>query len=68
MRPIKDMPGFVKDDETGVIQNHNLTDLQRAKQAKQRVLDEIQKREELEQRLARLESVVDALSREHGDG
>jgi len=52
------MHGFVKDDKTGVIQNCNLTDLEMAKKAKKRILDEIKKTNELECRVDRLEELL----------
>jgi hypothetical protein len=61
MKKIKDMPGFVKDDKTGVIQNYNLSDLELAKKAKKRILDEIEKTKELECRVDRLEELLTRL-------
>jgi|AntDeeMinimDraft_5_1070356.scaffolds.fasta_scaffold82078_1 hypothetical protein len=61
MKKIKDMHGFVKDDKTGIIQNCNLTDLEMAKKAKKRILDEIRKTKELECRVSKLEDLLTRL-------
>jgi len=61
MGQVKDYPGLVKDPVTGVVKNTNYSDLKRAKMAKKRILDEINRQKELEERVDTLESKIDTI-------
>lgn len=67
MHKVKGYPGFVKDPETGVVQNTNMNEFQRAKQAKKQVLEKIEKAKALEERVAALEELIAKMVDKNGN-
>lgn len=64
MKRIAKNSTLFKDEHTGIVQNRDSSSLKRARQAKKRVLEEIEKRKELEDRMNKLETLVESLIKE----
>lgn len=61
MKANTDKPGFIKDSESNVVINTNLKDLERAKKARKRILEEIKRNEDLGSRVEKLETIIEQL-------
>lgn len=68
MQKVKGYPGFIKDDQTGVVQNTNGSELQKARAVKRKILDSAKRNDELEDRVKRLESALELLLKENQNG
>jgi len=63
---VEGVPGLVKSQSRNCIINTNSSELKQAKIAKQRILDEIESRKKIEDRLSNLESIMASLIEDKG--
>lgn len=68
MHKVKGKEGLVKDPHTGSVINVDDNAYRQAKIAKQRLLKERERNEELEDRVSKLETVLEQLLKEKQDG